>query len=87
VRSIDIIVNLTLVAILLALAAVFNYADDILLLAPTIFGLQALLSTCENYLNDIDMYVNAKNHSAFGLDGDMLLTEQHLPLSPGHQLG
>jgi len=35
------------------------YADDILLLAPTISGLRALLSTCENYLNDVDMCVKA----------------------------
>jgi len=40
--------------------SIFLYADDILLLAPTISGLWALLSTCENYSNDVDICVNAK---------------------------
>jgi len=39
--------------------SIFLYADDILLLAPTISGLRALLNTCENYLNDVDMRINA----------------------------
>jgi len=46
--------------------SIFHCADDILLLAHTISALRALLSTCENYLNDVDMCTNAKNHSAFG---------------------
>jgi len=32
---------------------------DVLLLAPTISELQALLRTCENYLMDVDMCINA----------------------------
>lgn len=39
---------------------IFLYADDILLLAPTVTGLQALLTACENELSVIDMRVNAK---------------------------
>ena len=36
------------------------YADDILLVAPTVSGLQNLLTVCENELKDIDMYINVK---------------------------
>jgi len=39
--------------------SIFLYADDVLLRAPTISGLRALLCTCENYLNDVDMCINA----------------------------
>jgi hypothetical protein len=43
--------------------AIFLYADDILLLAPSITGLQLLLSACESYLRDIDMNINVnKSH-------------------------
>jgi len=64
------------------------YADDILLLGPTISGLRALLSTRKNYFNDVDMCVNAKNHSAFSLDVDIILTALYLPLSPlGSSIG
>jgi len=51
-----------------------------LLLAPTISGLRALLNTCENYLNDVDMCINA--NKSFDLDRDIILTALHLPLSP-----
>jgi hypothetical protein len=40
--------------------SIFLYADDMLLLAPTISGLQSLVRTCENYLIDVDMCVNVK---------------------------
>jgi hypothetical protein len=36
------------------------YADDILLLAPTVTGLQLLLEQCECELLDLDMRVNSK---------------------------
>jgi exonuclease III len=39
---------------------IFLYADDIVLLAPTITGLQLLLNTCENELNYLDMQINVK---------------------------
>jgi len=39
--------------------SIFLYADDILLLAPAISGLRALLRTYENYLNNVDMCINA----------------------------
>ena len=40
--------------------SVFMYADDILLLAPTVTGLQLLLEQCECELLDLDMRVNSK---------------------------
>lgn len=37
---------------------IFVYADDILLVAPTIDGLQTLLTVCEDSLIDLDMHIN-----------------------------
>lgn len=39
-------------------ASIFIYADDILLVAPTITGLQLLLHVCENELLKLDMQLN-----------------------------
>ena len=36
------------------------YADDILLLAPSVTGLQNLFSVCEARLHELDMAINAK---------------------------
>ena len=51
-----------LVVMYLQSAAVFffTHADDILLLSPTVTGLQILLSACENELVDLDMRINVK---------------------------
>jgi hypothetical protein len=38
--------------------AIFLYADDIILLAPSVAGLQLLLATCERYLSEIGMNIN-----------------------------
>ena len=43
--------------------SIFLYADDILLLSPTVTGLQILLSACEKELIDLDMRINAKKSS------------------------
>jgi hypothetical protein len=40
--------------------SVFLYADDILLLSPSVTGLQTLLTICENVLSDLDMRLNEK---------------------------
>jgi len=37
----------------------FLFADDILLLSPTLTGLQILFNTCERELEELDMRVNA----------------------------
>ena len=43
--------------------SIFLYADDILLLAPTVTGLQILLDICEQNLIDLDMRLNiSKSH-------------------------
>jgi len=39
-------------------ATIVLYADDILLLAPTVTGLQHLLTVCERELVELDMHVN-----------------------------
>jgi len=40
--------------------SIFLYADDILLLSPSITGLQLLIDTCEKELDNIDMLINVK---------------------------
>ena len=47
------------------------YADDILLLAPSVALLQSLLQQCENELNLIDMAINTKKSSACVLVQEM----------------
>ena len=39
---------------------IFLYADDILLLAPSVSGLQILLNACEEELSALDMYINQR---------------------------
>ena len=39
------------------------YADDILLLAPSVTVLQRLLQACDEELNSIDMVINIKKSS------------------------
>ena len=41
--------------------AIFLYADDIVLLSPTVNGLQALLDICEDELLSLDMQLNIKS--------------------------
>ena len=38
----------------------FLYADDILLLSPTVHGLQVMLNVCEHFLTEIGMSINVK---------------------------
>ena len=40
--------------------SVFLYADDIILLAPSVSALQTLLNVCEKYLASMDMALNSK---------------------------
>ena len=40
--------------------SIFLYADDILLLCPTVTGLQTLLAVCEKELCELDMVINVK---------------------------
>jgi Reverse transcriptase (RNA-dependent DNA polymerase) len=42
---------------------IFPYADDILLLSPTVTGLKILLSVCEKELVDLEMRINVKKSS------------------------
>jgi len=38
--------------------SIFIYANDILLIEPTVSGLQVILATCERELINIDMCIN-----------------------------
>ena len=44
----------------LVCCSIFLYADDILLLAPSIAGLQCLLTVCEDELRMLDLAINTK---------------------------
>ena len=39
-------------------ASIFLYADDIILVAPSVESLQTLLAVCEDYLTSLDMRIN-----------------------------
>jgi len=43
--------------------AIFLYADDIILLAPSVHVLQSLVNICESELKFLDMTINAKKSS------------------------
>ena len=45
--------------------SVVLYADDILLLAPSIVALQGLLRACEDELSSLDMHINTKKSACF----------------------
>jgi Reverse transcriptase (RNA-dependent DNA polymerase) len=47
----------------LLFCGIFLYADDILLLFPSITALQLLIDTCEKELDNIDMLINVKKSS------------------------
>jgi exonuclease III len=38
--------------------SIFLYADDVILLAPSVHALQLLFNICEKHLNDLDMTIN-----------------------------
>jgi len=40
--------------------SIFLHADDIILIAPSVEGLQKLLTVCEEVLNEIGMQINVK---------------------------
>jgi len=46
--------------IILKCVSILQYADDILLIAPSVTSLQQLLNICEQELEWLDMSVNAK---------------------------
>ena len=50
---------------------VLGYADDLILLSPTVTGLVKMIKICENYANDHDILFNGKKskYLVFGRDG------------------
>jgi len=50
----------------------FFSADDILLIAPCVSGLQILLNACEEELSVLDMFINQKNQCVFDLVSALL---------------
>ena len=57
-------------------AHIVLYADDILLLAPSVALLQRLLQACEEQLNSIDMVINITNPAVCVLARDMIQETQ-----------
>ena len=45
--------------------SIFLYADDILLIAPSVTALQTLVTACENELTHIDMRINEKKINVY----------------------
>ena len=66
--------------------SIILYADDILLLAPSISGLQKLLSLCDEELHFLDMQINDKMSVCirFGIAGMMFVVHQQLPTVEEH---
>ena len=48
----------------------FLYADDVILLAPSVHALQLLVNICDCELKFLDMAINAKNRHVCALDRD-----------------
>jgi len=48
--------------------SILLYADDIILLSPSVSSLQKLLSVCELELSWLDMEINTKNRLVYALD-------------------
>ena len=50
---------------------VFGYADDIILLCPSVSGLMKMIKTCEEYANEHDIIFNGKKskYLVFGKNG------------------
>ena len=61
--------------------SILLYADDILLLAPSVSSLQLLLGVCEKELERIDMNINVKNHIVCVLARDLMFTAVALLLA------
>jgi len=53
---------------------VFLYADDILLIAPSVSALQILLAACDEELMRLGMQINKKSRYAYGLVHALTLT-------------
>jgi len=45
--------------------SIMLYADDVLLLAPSVSSLQLILSVCEKELHRLDMMINVKKVTLF----------------------
>ena len=52
--------------------SILLYADDILLVAPSVSSLQLLLHLCEKELDWLDLSINVKNRRAYELDLDTM---------------
>ena len=53
--------------------SILLYADDILLVAPSVTALQQLLLLCEQELMWLDMSLNVKNQCVYVLEPDLRL--------------
>lgn len=62
------------------------YADDILLLAPSIYSLQTLLTICENKLRSLDLEINVKKSMAIRIGPRFNAVCPPLLMSDGRQV-
>ncbi len=65
---------------------ILMYADDIILLAPTIHSLQRLVEICETELSCIDMTVNAKKSSCIRFGPRFNVPCENLVTADGHEI-
>jgi len=66
--------------------SIFLYADDIILLCPSVNGLQRLLRVCERAIEDIDMNINASKTVCMRIGPRSDATCASLTLCNGTQL-
>jgi len=65
---------------------VCGYADDILLLAPTVSALQHLLNVCQSELQCLDMAINAKKYVCTRFGSRYKQPCSNLPTSDGREI-
>jgi len=53
--------------------SILIYADDILLIAPSVSGLQTLVNICETELMNVDMSINVKKSVCIRVDPQVKL--------------
>ncbi len=66
--------------------SIFLYADDIILLAPTVYSLQRLVEICERELQNLDMTVNAKKSSCIRFGPRFDAPCKNLVTADGHTI-
>jgi hypothetical protein len=66
--------------------SILLYADDILLISPSVYGLQLMLKLCEDELDWLNMHINAKKSMCLRIGPRYDAPCSHLTTSNGHKL-